>query len=141
MIGVMPAALAPLLTWTYWFSSYPSAFIGATFWIMAGLALTGVVGGLALMFWARLIADPSWRKVVRRLGKLGITLGILVWMSFFFTQTYTPFLGSRFWFLLWLLVGFVWLGFIARYAIWVLPGDRAERARQQDYRKYLPGGR
>ncbi|MDP3986197.1 MAG: hypothetical protein Q8P77_02105 [Candidatus Veblenbacteria bacterium] len=134
----MLVLFAPFLTWSYWFTSYPAPFSGPTFWIVVGLTVGGVVLGLALKLGAGWLKEPSTRRIIKRLGSLSITMGLLTGVSFFFTQTSTPTLGSRFWFGLWLLVALVWLVFILRYVFAQAPRERAERAKQLEYQKYLP---
>jgi hypothetical protein len=134
----MPAWLSPLLNWSYWFGTFPQPFTGVYFWIVVGLAGTSFLVGLLFSFINSHLKDPSTRRIVKRLGNLGLTLGCLMAISFFFTQTSTPTLGSRFWFLLWFIVAIIWFGFILKYAFRVAPKERAERAKQLEYQKYLP---
>jgi hypothetical protein len=130
--------LQPLLNVSYWFDYYPSAFQGTAYWVVLGVSASAVVVGVLLAACARLVKDAGWRRVAVRTGKLLLTVGLLNLISFFFTQTYTPLLGSRFWFVLWLLIAIVWFWYIVRYALRVAPKERAERAKQQEYLKYLP---
>jgi MFS family permease len=130
-----------LLSLSYWFSYYPGAFSGFIFWLVLGLSAAGVVIGIILFATSSLFKDLSSRRIVKRLGKLSIVSGILGLVSFFFTQTNTPLLGSRFWFLLWLITGIVWFIFILRYAFKVVPREREARERNQIYSKYLPRSR
>lgn len=109
------------------------------FWGAVGTILGLVILGAAMRIIARFVKDPSSRKACRRLSTMSIAVGLLSAVSFFFTQTSTPVLGSRFWFLLWALVALVWLGFIMRYLVKTAPQERAERAKLQAYQKYLPG--
>lgn len=134
-------AFQPLLSVSYWFEYYPSAFHGFTYWLVLGGSGAAVFIGILLAAGARLVKDAGWHRVLTRLGKLWLTVGFLNLISFFFTQTYTPLLGSRFWFVLWVVVTFTWLYFIVRYAVLVAPIERAERAKQQEYLKYLPKNR
>ncbi len=124
---------------SYWFSQYSEYFAGTMFWAALGIISGLVVLGAAIRLASRFIKDPSSRKACRRLSTMSITVGLLSAVSFFFTQTSTPVLGSRFWFLLWVLVAVVWLAFIVRYMLKVAPQERAERAKLQAYQKYLPG--
>ena len=135
----MPAWLAPLLVLSYWFDTYPAPFAGVYFWIIVGTAAGSFVLGTAFNMFSSTFKDPSTRRVLKKLGTLGMTFGALMAISFFFTQTSTPTLGSRFWFALWLLLAVVWLGFIVKYAATVAPKERDERARQLINKKYLPG--
>ena len=135
----MPSWLAPLLTWSYWFTSYPAPFTGLYFWIIIGLAAGSFVLGLALSLTAPHLKDPSSRRLLKKFGNLGLTFGALAAVSFFFTQTSTPTLGSRFWFALWVIVVIIWLVFIGKYALKVAPRERDERAKQMVNKKYLSG--
>jgi MFS family permease len=131
----------PLLSLSYWFSYYPGALSGFYFWLILGLSGVSVVVGIILFATSSLFKDLSSKRIVKRLGKLLATLGILGLVSFFFTQTNTPLLGSRFWFLLWLITSIVWLVFILRYVFKIAPRERETRERNQVYSKYLPRSR
>ena len=134
----MPAWLSPLISWSYWFGTYPPPFTGLYFWIIVGLAGGSFLLGLVFSFINLYFKDPSTRRIIKRLGTLALTFGVLMAINFFFTQTSTPTLGSRFWFLSWLIMALIWLGFIIKYAFRVAPKERAERAKQLEYQKYLP---
>ncbi len=130
--------LRPFLTFSYWLASYPNPFAGQAFWLVAGAALGGVVVAVVLRLLVAAMHEPSTRRIFRRLATLSATMGCLVGVSFFFTQTSTPVLGSRFWFLLWVIFGVVWLGAILRYTLTAAPREREERTRREAYEKYLP---
>lgn len=134
----MPAWLSPLLNWSYWFGNYPPPFTGVYFWIVVGLAGGSFLLGFVFSLVYSRFGDPSTRRLIKRFGNLGLTFGSLMAISFFFTQTSTPTLGNRFWFLLWLLIAIIWLVYILKYAIQKAPQERAERAKQLEYQKYLP---
>ena len=132
--------LQSFLTFSYWFSYYPGPFAGIVYWAVVGSAGGGVIVGVALAIATRWIKDAGWRRAAKRLSNLLTTIGCLVFLSFLFTQTSTPLLGSRFWFVLWFIIALVWLWYIVWYAIKVAPAERAERAKRQEYEKYLPKG-
>lgn len=134
----MSGWLAPLLTFSYWFTPYPAPFIGLTWWVVVSAAGGAFVVGAALRFLAPVVKEPSTRRIVKRLGNLGVTMGVLTAISFFFTQTQTPTLGSRFWFALWGITTLVWLISILRYTLSTAPKERQARAKQLEYQKYLP---
>ena len=134
----MLAWLAPLLRWSYWFGTYPPPFTGFYFWLIVGSAGGSFLLGLVFSFIGSRFKDPSTRKIIKRLGTLALTFGALMAINFFFTQTSTPTLGSRFWFAGWFLMALIWLGFILKYILRVAPKERAERNKQLEYQKYLP---
>jgi len=131
-------ALQPLLSPSYWFSSFPGPLTGIFFWAVVGVAAGGLILGVVLRLSSSLVDDFSGRRLMRRLATCFITVGALIWLSFFFTQTSTPTLGSRFWFLVWLIMTLVWLGYIVRYAVVVAPKERAARDAELARAKYLP---
>lgn len=137
----LPPFLQPFLSFSYWFNSHPPAFGSRVPQLIAAAAGAGVVAGLVLRVVGGRMSDASTRKLMRRLGSLCATLGVLVGVSLFCTQQEIPTLGSRFWFLLWLIVGIVWLVNILRYAFSAAPRERAMRARQAELAKYLPRSR
>jgi hypothetical protein len=128
----------PLLSLSYWFSSYPGPLTGIFFWLVAGFILAGLAVGLGLRLAAIFTKDQSYRRLTKRLSVSWVTISLLFGLSFFFTQTATPILGSRFWFVLWLLVGLIWWGFIMRYAWRILPQERLARAATAANLRYLP---
>ncbi len=133
----MPNWLTPFFTFSYWFTPYPAPFTGVYFWLMISLSGASFLLGLVGSFIYFKFKDPSNRKIIKKISNLAITFGVLMGISFFFTQTSTPTLGSRFWFLLWLIMAVVWISFILKYAIWQAPQERAERARKLANQKYF----
>ncbi len=138
ILGMVLEALKPLLSLSFWFSSFPGPLTGIFFWAVVGVAAGSLVLGVVLRLGSSWAGDFSVRRLLRRLAVCFITVGALVWLSFFFTQTSTPMLGSRFWFLAWLVLALVWLGYIVRYAVVVAPKERAARAAELAQAKYLP---
>lgn len=134
----LPIALQPFFTWSYWFMASPPPFTGFAYYLVGGAAVGSFVLGLILRIVAGRFQDVSTRNIVRRLGTCFITMAVLAALSFGFTQTSTPTLGSRFWFALWKLTALIWLGFIVRYAVAQAPRERAVRSKQAELKKYLP---
>ncbi|MBI5466068.1 MAG: hypothetical protein HY974_02130 [Candidatus Kerfeldbacteria bacterium] len=130
--------LKPFLSWSYWLASYPGPLTGVFFWAVVGLSLVSFIAGLAARLGLVFVKDQSYRRLLRKLSANWVTLGVLMGLSFFFTQTATPVLGSRWWFGLWLGVSVVWLGFILRYAFKVAPQERSTRAAELANLRYLP---
>lgn len=132
---------ANLLTWLdlhYWFNSYPGPLGGLFLLVIYGLILTFLLVG-AVVFAVRrfFIKDSLTRQLARRLNTLTLTLGILLGVFLFFSQTQTPVLGSRFWFLLWLGGGAAWLVKFIYYLLKVVPRQRRWRLEKQKQVKYL----
>lgn len=125
-------------SWQHLFASYAPKFRDSTYqglmYSLGVMFLVGIVFKI-ISAWQKVM---PWKIVYRRIGAWFITLSILSLLTVFFTQTSTPLLGSRFWFVLWLLTGIVWLVFISRYAFSKLPKQIEEIRQQQERAKYLP---
>lgn len=134
----IPASLQPLLSWSYWFTTTAVPFTGRLLQVVMGVAVASFAFGLVWRLGAGRFKDPISRTVVRRLANWFMTMGVLVGITLFFTQTETPTLGSRLWFLVWIVLGLVWLGFIVRYMVRIAPRQRQERTKQAELAKYLP---
>jgi len=113
-------------------------FTGLALQMVVVVAAAGFILGLVLRLGSRWIKDGSTRTGVRRLTNWFMTIGVLIGITLFFTQTETPTLGSRMWFLVWFVLAIIWLGFILRYMIRIAPRQRQERSRQAELSKYLP---
>ena len=75
---------------------------------------------------------------VCRIGRLGITMGIIgVFMIFLFYQEIYIF-SARFWFLIWLVVVAVWVRSIVHLAKVKIPREKRTLAEQQAFERYLP---
>lgn len=130
--------LKPFASFSYWFAQYSEPFAGGGYWGAVGTIGGAIVLGIVVRMVSFFIRETTWRKTLRRLAALAMTMGALAFISFFFTQISAPVLGSRFWFLLWVIVAAVWLFSILKYVIRVAPKERATRAQAQEYQKYLP---
>lgn len=126
------------LSLSYWLEAYAEPFSGLWLWLLAGLIVSlwflSMVFGL---FNKSLTKEPSTRRIIKRLSSLFGTLGTLLAVTLFFTQTQTPYLGSRWWWILWLVLSVIWLWFILSYAVKVAPQEKARRLEQQQRLKYL----
>jgi len=130
--------MGDLLVWSYWFEAYAEPFSGLGLWLVFGLvAALWLAGAVLRLVAAQWLKDNSIKKIFRRLGTLLLTDGFLIGLTLFFTQTQTPYLGSRWWFILWLVITVFWLWFIIRYAIKVAPQERQQRLARENKLKYL----
>ncbi len=77
-------------------------------------------------------------KGVKKFFNLFLTMGILGYVYLFFIWQAVPLLAARFWFLLWLIVTAVWLGFVLKYLILEVPKKRNEINKRREFEKYIP---
>ena len=135
---MMSSWLKPLLSIQYWTNSHSPAFEPGIFKIVALIIIGLVVIGVAVRLvgskqeWAR------YKKLIRRISNLLVTVGILFGVALFFTQTETPVLGARWWWLVWLVTGMVWGVLIIKYAWRKLPREVEEQKARAQFEKYLP---
>ena len=97
-----------------------------------------VFGAIIRMVASHRHEDKQVTEVFSRLGRLGVTMGILGLMLFFFSFEEIPLLGARFWYLIWALGVGVWVALIVRYVVKVIPAERAAILARQEKEKYLP---
>ena len=121
----------------YWFSQ-PFSAHGLTFWLFVISFLTLILGGIILYILVSKKKDKTDKIVCKRLGNLGMTMGLLglIWM--FIRQEQVPFLAWRFWLLLWVLLAVWWLARILEYTIRRVPQIKKEKAEKYRMQKYLP---
>ena len=82
--------------------------------------------------------DSLKAKGFKRLMHLGLTMGILGYLYLFFAWQRAALLGARFWLVIWLAVTLVWVFFIVKYLVLVVPAKRMEIDQRRRFEKYLP---
>lgn len=131
--------LRPLLEPNFWFALQPNAlsplFEKGFFTIFGAMIIIGAV--------IRIVArqkkhDKYLILVFRRLATMFITMGFIGLVWFFFTFEFIYLLGSRFWFLVWLIGLIIWTVQIIRFAKVKVPQMREEGERKAQENKYLP---
>ena len=127
----------PLLNLQYWFGNSPPPM--APEWASIFFGVFGAMFLFGLII--RLVAsrgkhDRFVAQSFVRLSRLLVVLGVLGIIIVFLSFEQIPFLGSRFWFLIWGLILIIWFGWIVRYLVKVVPKERQaafERARREQY--------
>jgi hypothetical protein len=66
-----------------------------------------------------------------------LTVAVSFTFIFFFRYEAIPYLGARFWILIWAIMGVVWGAYLIRYFIVDLALQKKEMANKQRLRKYL----
>ncbi len=124
---------------SYWFNSYPGPLAGIFLSLIWWFIVLAVVASLGLWCWRRLgRLDSLTGQIIGRWFNFTLTMAVLVAIALFFSQTETPVLGSRWWFLLWLIVGVIWLARLLIYLLRTVPKQKEQRASRQAQTKYLP---
>lgn len=130
-----------------------SVLTSAGFWLAGypGRMTQPLAIGLLVLFAVCLVAavvlsmvrelahtSSAFKRLFKRLQTFFTTLGLVGFVILFFFWQQVPYLSSRFWLLVWLVVGLVWLGFIGRWGFIELPRSRAEAAARREREQYLP---
>lgn len=125
------------LTWNFWFSARPGAFIGFSLKIVLAfiflLIILSVASGVIKKRWSKSLYSSFWSG----LYAFFLTNAIIGSVLTFFNYEMVPFLSSRFWLLLWVIGMLVWLFFIYRIAI-KIPEKRARLEKEKEFNKYIP---
>jgi hypothetical protein len=107
--------------------------------IILGVIFGGLLlGGVATMLVTKKTRDGLKIKGYRRLTSLFFTIGSLGIVYMFFASQRAVLLAARFWLLVLLIVGAVWLSFIINYLFRVVPKKRQSLTQKRQFEKYLP---
>ena len=137
----MPDIIVRFFQFNYWFNKYTEPIADQAFYVALAVILFGLVVAMFTKFKIDRASDGVSRRVWRRVMRLSITMSIVLAVFLFFTQTATPILGARWWYLLWLIAGVVWLGIIMYDFVVVVPKEKKSRTSYETYAKYLPRSR
>ena len=100
-LEVSPGELSPL------FEKY---FLGLTFFLWAIFGISKLVQKYLHGKRGYIIAN-YWQKI----ATFSLTMAVSFSFIFFFRYEAIPILGGRFWILLWVIVGFVWIIYLIKY--------------------------
>jgi len=125
------------LTWNFWFSARPGAFIGFSLKVVLGfiflLIILSIISGVIKKRWFKSLYSSFWSSLYT-FSLVNAIIGLLLT---FFNYEMVPFLSARFWFPFWIIGMLVWLFFIYRVAI-KIPGKRARLEKEKEFKKYIP---
>ncbi|MBI2459490.1 MAG: hypothetical protein HYV53_02975 [Parcubacteria group bacterium] len=125
------------LTWNFWFSPRPGAFMASSLKVVLGfiifLIIFSIVSGIIKKKWFKGLYAAFWS------GLYGffLTNAIIGLLLTFFNYEMVPFLSARFWFLLWAISMLIWLFFIYKLAA-KIPEKRAQMEKEKQFKKYIP---
>jgi hypothetical protein len=76
-------------------------------------------------------------KFLAKVGNFLLSLAVSFTFIFFFRYEAIPYLGGRFWVLIWVIVGIAWLVYLIRYYLVVIPMQKKDLGDKQRLKKYL----
>jgi len=100
-----------------------------------------VLGAVAVWWINRKNKNIIYHRLLNSLFNLSLTIGVLGLVFIFFRYEQIPYLGSRFLFLLLLVVFIIWAGFIGWYRLMVMPKEIKTKLQKDKFEKYLPASR
>lgn len=129
----------PLIQPSFWIKTNPTPLTtGGERVIFIVFAIFLVMGAIVRMVAGHRTDDRYVTETFNRLGRLGVTMGIIGLLLFFFTFEQIPFFSGHFWYLLWFIGLVIWLIRIGQYALKIVPAERAAEVARQEKAKYLP---
>lgn len=140
---------------TIFTKAYIASFFTSDFWfgldyghtriIDWGLLVLGLAAfGGAAYFWKlkkQKGNNPHFKELMEKYYNLLLTEGILIVIWFLVRYEYGMYIGSRFAFLLILILGLVWLGFILKYQFRQYGNQITSWKKEQEKLKYLNMGK
>lgn len=132
--------LVNLLKPSLWFNVNPGPLLPSSEKIIIAVIVIMLALAAAGSFFGKRKKDLDKVKAIlaRKLSRMFFWLGLILAILLFFAREGVPILGMRLWFLLLLLGAFVWLFFIARYAVAEIPKVEKLKKEKERFNKYLP---
>jgi len=128
-----------LLNIGYWFEPLPGS-PNLLFWrIMIGIAILSIILAIvAVIFIRRYKKDGVRRRLWVKISTWGFTMGPIFLILAFFRFQNAYFLSMRSIVALWILGTVVWLFFIVKYIVLVLPRRLEKQQEQATFNRYIP---
>jgi len=125
------------LTWNFWFSLRPGAFVSGSLRMVLGF-----IGLLIILTIAASVVKRRWAKSLYANFWSGLftffwTNALIGLLLTFFNYEMVPFLSARFWLLVWAAGLIVWLAFIVRLVV-KIPQKKALLEKEKEFKKYIP---
>ena len=131
----------PLITLSFWFDRRPPImeefFSQLFFYTFGALVVLALI--ITVIVKKKKKEDPWVAKGFQKISSWCLTMGIFGLVIFFFSYERIPLLSMRIWFVVWLIAAIVWLVFIIKFFIKVIPREKAKIKEQEKKKQYLPG--
>lgn len=121
----------------FWFTQ-PSIVLSHTDLILGYISAGVAVLGVVLLVIGKFIGNVIHKKLFRKFGNLGLTMGLVGLFWFGLRYENTPIFEQRYWMGLVGLGSIVWLIFILKYLVFNFRPELVENAKEELRRKYLP---
>jgi hypothetical protein len=122
---------------SYWLNQPVIATKSVYFiWLIGLLAVFAI--GLGSLIFSSVAKSNLNKTILKKFGDLFSDMGIAGLFFFFCRQQSIPLFGLRIWFLIWLIVFVIWLGFVLKYLLKRVPAIKLEQEEKARKEKYLP---
>ena len=126
-----------LLSLKFWFGMRPGALSDGGIKLYLYSVFLFLLISLILKLMTMRSKEKLHRRFYRKLIAFFTTNIFLLLTMFFLMYETVPFLGSRFWFLVLLIIDLVWLFYIFKFYR-KIPIEKKEIKQSEEYKKYLP---
>jgi len=134
----MPLDIAKFFDLSRLFHLRPSIGINTVYFLLVFFAVF-VVAGLVVLAVKKIKAREKYQaKILSRYVSLFLTLGLSGWLWTLLRYEKVFVFAARFWFLVWVIGGVIWLYFILKYQVKVVPLARKQAEERKMFNKYLP---
>ena len=131
--------MPPVFSFEYWFDLTPEPLAKpALIFLLALYGATLAVGVAARVLAAKKSGSMYWAKGGAKVARMCFWMAPIGFLLVWFAYEQVQFFGSRFWFPAWALALLVWLGFIIKYVMVIVPERAADFAEKARIEKYLP---
>ncbi len=127
-----------LLDLNFWFG-VPTEILTHADMLFGYTAAASFGVGVIILVAVRWVKNVIYKKLLNRIGYLGVTIGLLAALWWGVRYENTPIFSNRYWLGLITLSGIVWLLFIVKFLIFNFRKELAEYEREQLKNKYIPG--
>lgn len=100
------------------------------------LILAGIVCRALVVHTAK---DAYVKMILKRITRLGVSMGSLGIVLAFFSYEGIRFFGARFWYVLWAVIFIGWVAYLVRFFLKDVPQMREKNKKEHLKSKYLPG--
>ncbi len=129
--------MSTLLSLKFWFNIYPSVLSPLSIKLYIITIALLVFFALFLKFLTMKTKERMYRRLYRKISTLALTNTFILLVLFFLMYEAIPFLASRFWFLVLVLINLVWLYFIFKF-FKQIPELINKETKEKEYKKYIP---
>lgn len=81
--------------------------------------------------------DFIMAKYLSKVASFLLTMAVVFTFIFFFRYEAIPYLGGRFWVLVWVIMGLAWVIYLVRYYLVEIARQKQEQEKKNKLRKYL----